>query len=161
MSAKTVHGSCVLVGAAGVVLRGASGSGKSRLGDDLVARVCRSGGFAAHVADDRLVLTARAGRLVAEPPAALAGLWERRGEGIQMVAHEAAAVVRLIVDLVPEAEIARLPEPGEGRIALRGVTVARLMLPVPLACDSAERVLAHLTGAVRVFSSEDDKIAVD
>jgi serine kinase of HPr protein (carbohydrate metabolism regulator) len=146
---ETIHGSCVLLGADGVLLRGASGAGKSRLGDRLVAHMRGTGAFAAHVADDRLVLTVQGGRLVAEPPAALAGLWERRGEGIQRISHEGRAVVRLLVDLVPETEIARLPEPEEGVVVLCGVRVARVQVPLPLADDAMDRVLAHLAGGLR------------
>ena len=158
---ETIHGSCVLLGADGVLLRGASGAGKSRLGDRLVAHMRGTGAFAAHVADDRLVLTVQGGRLVAEPPAALAGLWERRGEGIQRVSHEERAVVRLLVDLVPETEIARLPEPEEGVVALCGVRVARLQVPLPLADDAIDHVLAHLAGALRFLAPGGDEIAAD
>jgi HPr kinase/phosphorylase len=160
-SAETIHGSCVLLGASGVLLMGASGAGKSQLGDHLVARMRRAGGFAAYVADDRLVLTVHDGRLVAEPPAALAGLWERRGEGIQMVAHEPAAVIRLLVELVPEVEIPRLPEPEEAHVALRGVRVGRLKVPVPVPVDAVERVLSHLAGAARFLAPDDDKITAN
>ncbi|WP_051241761.1 HPr kinase/phosphorylase [Stappia stellulata] len=152
MSAETIHGSCVLLGAAGVVLRGASGAGKSRLGDDLVARVRRLGGYAAHVADDRLVLSVRGGRLVAGPPAGLAGLWEVRGEGIQQVDHAPDAVVRLLVDLVAEKDMPRLPEAGEASTCLKGVMLARLAVPAPAPEGSVERVLAHLAGDLRFLA---------
>ncbi|GGF02330.1 serine/threonine protein kinase [Stappia taiwanensis] len=140
----TVHASCVLVGAAGVLLRGASGGGKSRLGDELVSQAALWGLFARHVADDRVILTCHAGRLCAEVPPPIAGRWERRGEGVARVEHEPRAVVRLIVDLRAGADIDRFPEAAARTERLCGVSVPRLELPhedIPLA---ASRILGHL-----------------
>ncbi|RAI36158.1 serine/threonine protein kinase, partial [Rhodoplanes roseus] len=49
----TLHASTVLVGARAVLIRGASGSGKSRLALRLLDAVAAAGGFARLVADDR------------------------------------------------------------------------------------------------------------
>src|SRR5262249_13034273 len=49
------------------------------------------------VADDRVHLEARHGRLVARRPEALAGLIEVRGLGIRRVPHEPAAVIGYVV----------------------------------------------------------------
>ena len=62
-----VHASAVLVGERGVLIRGASGAGKSLMALALVERVRRDGGFAALVADDRVWLEA-----VARPAASRA-----------------------------------------------------------------------------------------
>lgn len=143
----TVHASCVLVGAAGVLLRGVSGGGKSRLGDELVSQAVLRGRFARHVADDRVILTCHAERLCAEVPAPIAGRWERRGEGVARVVHEPRAVVRLIVDLRAGADIDRFPEAAACTERLCGVSVPRLELPhedIPLA---ASRILGYLLRA--------------
>lgn len=123
---ETVHASCVLLDEAGVLVRGASGAGKSALCLALLDRAGLEGRHARLVGDDRIRLEARHGRLIARPHPALAGLIEIRGHGIRrLTAHAPAAVLRLVVDLVAEAE--RLPGAGQTALLL-GVTVPRLAL---------------------------------
>ena len=96
----TVHASAVLVGARAVLIRGPSGSGKSRLAFALIAGRARSGllPFARLVADDRVELEACA-RAPGGPAArTLAGLIEVRGVGIRRAPYEPVAVVGLVVD---------------------------------------------------------------
>src|SRR5579862_7561451 len=109
MTSATVHASAVLVGARAVLIRGPSGSGKSRLVLDLVA-AARGGAlrFARLVGDDRVHVEPAHGRLLVRPAAALAGLIELRGAGILKVPYEPSAVVGLVVDLAAAAE--RLPD---------------------------------------------------
>jgi serine kinase of HPr protein (carbohydrate metabolism regulator) len=128
MSARTpvnIHASAILIGAAGLLLRGASGAGKSSLALDLVDLAAARGLYAALVADDRVEIVASGGRLVARAPASLAGRVEMRGIGILKVAHEPACVLRTVIDLIPE-EPARMPA-GEDRFAvLEGVRLNRI-----------------------------------
>src|ERR1700691_4997428 len=100
MTPATVHASAVLVGARAVLIRGPSGSGKSRLALELIESA-RSGSllFARLVGDDRVYLQAAGGRLLVRPADALAGLIEVRGVGILRLPHEPSAVVGLVVDL--------------------------------------------------------------
>lgn len=142
----TVHASCILVGSAGILIRGRSGAGKSRLGERILGEARLRGLLALAVADDRVMLAARSGRLIASCPAQLFGLWERRGEGIVPVAAEPRAVVRLVVDLVPEGELERMPEPGAMRVELCGVEIARLAVPCESGSAAALDVLAVLEG---------------
>jgi serine kinase of HPr protein (carbohydrate metabolism regulator) len=142
----TVHANAVLVGADGVLIRGRPGAGKSALTRALVAAAAAEGRFARLVADDRVALSVCGGRLLARPPAALAGLSERRGRGIETAPHEGAAVVRLVVDLVPADETERLPAAAALVTAILGVPLPRQ----PVACGSAEAaglVLAALAAA--------------
>ena len=100
----TIHG-CVIAGAArAALILGAAGAGKSSLALDLMARGARL------VADDRVVLQARDGALIASAPISLAGLIEVRGIGIARVAAQSSAAVSLVVDL-DRAAAARLPDP--------------------------------------------------
>ena len=115
-----IHASCVAIDGVGVLLRGPSGSGKS----DLTLRLIDGGG--ALVADDRVDLRREGDRLVAAPPPALAGLVEAAGIGPLAVVHQADAVVGLIVDLVPEDTLERLPRSSEE--ALLGVLLPRFSL---------------------------------
>ena len=123
---ETVHASCVLLDEAGVLIRGPSGLGKSALCLALLDRFFLEGRHARLVGDDRIRLAAHHGRLVARPHPALAGLIEIRGLGLRrLVTHAPAAVLRLVVDLVAEAQ--RLPDASD-TAELLGVAVPRLTL---------------------------------
>jgi len=98
-----IHASCVAIGAAGVLLLGKSGAGKS----DLALRLIDGG--ATLVSDDRVLLTVRNGTLVARAPASIRGLLEVRGVGIIEVKVKDSAPIRLAVMLGREG--ARLPHP--------------------------------------------------
>jgi HPr kinase/phosphorylase len=99
-----VHGAAVAFAGRGVLILGASGSGKSGLALRLI------GLGAALVADDRVVLERRGGALVARAPVALAGLIEARGVGILRAPAVPEAPVALVVDL-DRAPAARMPQP--------------------------------------------------
>jgi HPr kinase/phosphorylase len=105
-----LHATCVALDGAGVLLRGAPGSGKS----DLALRLIDAG--ARLVADDRVELRAVSGAVRARAPAATAGLIEVRGLGVVRVPALDEAALALVVDLggaAPE----RLPAPSSCRIA--------------------------------------------
>jgi len=136
---ETVHGTAVLVGSKGVLIRGESGSGKSLLALALIER----GGKL--IADDRLTLSAVNGRLVATPPAPIAGKIELRGYGLVAVPHERGCVVHLIADIVGEEGLERMPEPHQLSATLLGIALPRQ--PVPEAPDRGVRLVeAALTG---------------
>lgn len=125
MPSPTIHASAVLVGARALLIRGPSGSGKSRLALALVQSASAGAlPFARLVADDRVYAQNHHGRLVLSAPPALAGLLEIRGAGIRQFPYEASAVARWVVDLAaPDAE--RMPA-GEVFASLEGVRLARL-----------------------------------
>ena len=140
---STVHASAVLAGARAVLIRGASGSGKSRLALALVqAAQAGSLPFARLVGDDRVHLEAQHERLLVRPAAALAGLIEVRGLGIRRLDHEPVAVVGLVVDLAAD-DAERLPAAPDTIIS--GVRLPRLA--VAAGCDPLPGVLALLAGA--------------
>ena len=120
-----LHASCVLLGEAGVLIRGEAGVGKSSLAVRLVAARRAAGRFAAHVSDDRTIVSVANGRLIARPHPAIAGLVERRGLGLVRVPCEGAAILRLVVDLQREPG-PRLPDEDERTAILEGVLLARL-----------------------------------
>src|SRR4249920_1991383 len=101
----TVHASAVLVGDGAVLIRGPSGSGKSRLAFDLIL-AGRAGQIppARLVGDDRVHLEANGMQLVVRPARELAGLIEIRGLGILTCDYSPEATVSLVVDLAaPDA----------------------------------------------------------
>ncbi|KAA2237881.1 HPr kinase/phosphorylase [Salinarimonas soli] len=143
MSATTIHAGCVVIGEAGVLIRGPSGSGKSALARRLVEIARGRGAFARPVADDRVRLERRHDRLLARPVPAIAGLQEIRGWGIVAAEHEGAAIVRLVVDCLTEPP-ERLPAPEGRRTSLEGLILPRV---AGLAGDPlAALALARLAG---------------
>jgi HPr kinase/phosphorylase len=128
VQASTVHASAVLVGPRAILIRGPSGAGKSRLALALI-QAAQTGLllFARLVADDRVALAACHGRLLARPPAELAGLLEVRGLGIRRLDHEPVAVVGLVVDL-GAASAQRLPEAPERQALISGIELPSLSI---------------------------------
>lgn len=134
----TIHACAVLVGAKAVLIRGPSGSGKSRLALALL-QVAQGAGplrFARLVADDRAHVEAANGRLLVRPASALKGLLELRGSGIQPIEAEPVAVIGWVVDLAAE-DAARLPERQAREAVIEGIRLPRLPVasgqePLPL-----------------------------
>lgn len=123
---STIHASAVLSGDRAILIRGPSGSGKSRLAFDLIL-AGRAGQIPAAllVGDDRIALKARQGQLIAGPASALAGLIEIRGLGIRRMEYAAQAIVGLVVDLQAD-DAERLPPPEARRTVIMGVEVPRM-----------------------------------
>jgi serine kinase of HPr protein (carbohydrate metabolism regulator) len=140
---ETIHASAVLAGERAVVIRGPSGSGKSRLTLALLA-AAKSGllPFARLVADDRIRISAAHGRLLVSVPEAIEGMIEVHGLGIRAVECERIAVAGWIVDLAAK-DAARMPE--FARTEILGVTLPRL--PVAAGQDPLPILLAALTTA--------------
>jgi serine kinase of HPr protein (carbohydrate metabolism regulator) len=140
----TVHASAVLAGSRAVLIRGAAGSGKSRLAMRLIQSArCGLIPFARLVADDRVELMAAHGRLLARAPARLAGLIELRGAGIFRLDHEPIAVIGLVVDL-GEAGAPRLPESADRQTEVAGIMLPRVAMAPGV--DPLPAVLAVLAG---------------
>lgn len=99
---EILHATVVSVAGRGLLILGASGSGKS----GLALRMMASG--ADLVADDRVLLRRVGTTLLARPPEALAGRIEARGVGILTVPHLPDAPLALAVDLDTRFE-ARMP----------------------------------------------------
>ncbi len=98
-----LHATAVAIDGRAVLLRAASGSGKS----DLALRLIDAG--ARLVADDQSELCREGDTVIVRAPATIAGLIEVRGIGIVRLDALAEAPVALIVDLVPTEKIERLP----------------------------------------------------
>jgi serine kinase of HPr protein (carbohydrate metabolism regulator) len=141
--AATIHASAVLIGARAALIRGPSGSGKSRLALALLQAADRGAlRFARLVADDRCHVDAAHGRLLVRPAPALAGLLEVRGLGLRRVPHEPLAVAGLVVDLgVATAE--RMPAPSSLWTEIAGIRLPRLAVAVGE--DALALLLAHGT----------------
>jgi HPr kinase/phosphorylase len=138
-----IHATCVVIGEAGILIRGLSGTGKSSLALQLLTDAARAGRFGRLVGDDRVEIAALNGRLVARPVKPIEGRLEVRGVGIVGLAHEPAAVVRLIVDCAAEAP-ARMPEGADAVAIVAGIALPRLVSDLDEGI--AERVQWRLNG---------------
>ncbi len=145
----TVHASAVLVGDRAVLIRGPSGSGKSRLAFDLIL-AGRAGQIPAAtlVGDDRVYLHVVQGQLVVRPARELAGLIEIRGLGIRRCDFVEQAPVGLVVDL-SAADAERMPAPDALFTSIEGVIIPR----VPV--DSAFQPLPLVVAALSTRPSDD------
>ncbi|MEA1830894.1 hypothetical protein U8607_02255 [Methylobacterium durans] len=114
-----------MIGEAGILIRGESGSGKSSLALALLDRTERDGGHGRLVGDDRIRVEPHHGRLVARAHPAIAGLVEVRGLGLRAVPSIGAAVLHMVVDCV--GDVPRMPEPAEP-VTMSGVTLPCLVL---------------------------------
>jgi HPr kinase/phosphorylase len=90
---EVMHASCVAVGARAVLIRGASGCGKSGLALQLMALGARL------VSDDRTRLWRDQKGLIADAPDTIRGRIEARGIGILRVPAAGPVPVALLVDL--------------------------------------------------------------
>jgi HPr kinase/phosphorylase len=133
----TIHASAVLAGGRAVLIRGAAGSGKSRLAFALI-RAGETGAlpFTRLVGDDRVHVEGAYGRLMVRPAAKLEGLIEIRGLGIRRLPFEPLAVVGLVVDL-GASDSERLPTADSAVTEVAGIALPRLAVapgtvPLPL-----------------------------
>ena len=133
----SVHASAVKVGNLAVLIRGPSGSGKSRLAFDLIM-AGRAGVVerAVLVGDDRVHLATVGQEIEARPAPVLAGLIEIRGLGIRRCDFVERATVGLVVDL-DAADAERLPATESLKTCILGVEIPRIPVgrgysPLPL-----------------------------
>ena len=103
LKANTLHASCVTVQDRGLLIVGASGSGKSGLVLEMMAL------GAMLVADDRVILDRNDQDLIARVPGPIAGLIEMRGVGLLRAEHAPSTVISAVVDM-DQVEQDRLPQ---------------------------------------------------
>jgi HPr kinase/phosphorylase len=144
--APTIHASAVLVGAKAVLIRGPSGSGKSRLAWNLI-QAGEQGvlPFARLVVDDRALVEAHisqhGGRLLVRPAPTLTGMIEIYGLGVRQLSYEPLAAVGLVVDLAaPDAD--RMPPDEAEKTVISGVSLPRLSVATGMA--ALPLVLAYI-----------------
>ncbi|MGB0960069.1 MAG: HPr kinase/phosphorylase [Halocynthiibacter sp.] len=88
-----IHANCIQIDDKGVLILGPSGSGKSSLTADFIARGARL------VADDRMALERRGDRVFGAAPSSISGLIELRGIGIVEMPYLEETAIDLVVDL--------------------------------------------------------------
>lgn len=124
---KNVHGTGLLLGSTGILLRGPSGAGKSVLALSLLDRWEGRALPAYLISDDRVDLVQTGRDLSMRAPESLAGLIELRGRGIVRRPHKSLVTLHLVIDLVPD--LVRMLEEDAMLTELAGCTVARAPVP--------------------------------
>ncbi len=136
MTTLLLHASCVAVNGRGVLIIGASGTGKSVLALQLIAY------GAALIADDQTQITLQDQQLIASCPPQLSGMIEARGVGLLHSDPRPSTQISLVVDL-DQTETQRLPPK-------RITSLLGLSLPLVLGAESNHfpaSVLCYLKGA--------------
>jgi serine kinase of HPr protein (carbohydrate metabolism regulator) len=137
LSSETIHASCVAINGRAVLIEGRSGEGKS----DLALRLIDRG--AVLVSDDQTVCHRQDGKLLASPPATIAGRIEVRGLGILEMPHIERAPVALLIVILDAPP--RFPEDTrKRRIAGVDVPVLALAALEPSAPIKTELALARV-----------------
>ena len=134
------HATCVAIDGHGVLLCGASGSGKS----DLALRLIDRG--AVLVADDICEIRLDGGAVLVSPPATTAGSFEVRGIGIIAMPYLELAPVRLIVDLVDCYP--RMPDHADTYAQIAAIDIARIAIN-PFENSAPHKVQLALARAIR------------
>lgn len=142
MERQNIHATALVVGGCGLLILGASGSGKSLLASALIEKAHGRGIFGALVSDDRVWLSSTHGRLIAEAPEKIAGLIELRGYGPAKAPCERKAVVDRAVRLVEPETAPRLRESGWEEVA--GMALPGLSLAARNTLGSVAAIMAWL-----------------
>ena len=140
-----LHGTCLSVGEAGVLLLGPPASGKS----DLALRLIDQGGGgitgilkgAQLVADDQVAIRLENGRLLAAAPLAIAGRLEIRGLGLVALAHRGEVALTIAVRLTGLPSIERLPDIEKSRFEILGVGLPMILVD-PASASAPARIRA-------------------
>lgn len=138
MTNKTQHACALEINATGILIKGMSGSGKTSLMLGLIERAAQYNITAALIADDQVILKTNGDTLEASAPETIKGLVELRGYGIMKCANKATTQIALVVELVEDEKIQRMPEASFGRV--EGINLPLLKVP-----------LRHESQAVRII----------
>ncbi|MDQ0457977.1 HPr kinase/phosphorylase [Rhizobium paknamense] len=123
------HATVIEIDGCGLLISGPSGCGKSRLALELLTLARMAGRQAFLVADDQVFLEARAGKIIAHRPPAIAGLMEARFSGLIRLPSIASAVLRqVILPVADESKAERLPPEDEMLQLLPGINLPVIRL---------------------------------
>lgn len=137
-----LRGTCISIDGHGVLLRGPSGAGKS----DLALRLIDGGGEL--VADDYTDVEQHENTLTAMAPSAIHGLIEVRGLGVIALGARPSAQLTTVIDLVPLAEVERMPEPQQVRVLNVSLPCFRLFAFEASAAAKVRLAVGLATGGI-------------
>jgi HPr kinase/phosphorylase len=144
MKTKRIHAVALDIGGRGVLLLGPSGAGKS----DLALRLMDRG--ASFVSDDQVDLTLQRRGIYAAAPAKLRGFLEVRGLGIISVPITGGAFISLVVELVAQDAVPRLPEMVNKTLLGEKIPLIRLNafeISTPIKIELAVGDISRIGGA--------------
>lgn len=124
---SNIHGTGLVLGKHGLLLRGHPGAGKSLITLALLDQWEDRGLPAKLVSDDRVDISVRKDAVWMHAPDQIAGLIELRGRGIVTRPNLKSARLHLVVDLVDTME--RMVEEDELETELAGIRLPRCPVP--------------------------------
>ena len=136
---KQLHASCISINHHGILIKGPPGSGKS----DLALRLIKKGGRL--VADDRVIVKYHNNILLASPPILLVGLIEVRGIGIIKLDFQKSCTISLVINLVKNESLPRLPR--RQNFEIFGVNLPLIHLP---AFEASSVAKVHLALGIEI-----------
>ena len=143
----SIHASALVIHTQGVLIFGESGAGKSSLILEILASQSH---FSKLIGDDRLLLEAHHGRLIASSPLAIQGKIEARGLGILEFAFIEKAQIDLLVELSPDPS-ERMPKPQSHEI--NGIILPKLTIYQHLPTPQIAKLLT-----LRIFKSRANEL---
>lgn len=124
----TIHGTALIADGTGILILGASGSGKSELALDLIDQCRMRGKPAMLIGDDRLFVEKRPDGIYASVPETIAGLVEVRGSGVHQIDHQPEGRIDFAVRLAEPEKALRMAENAPVEV-LPGIVLPCLDLP--------------------------------
>ncbi len=118
---ESIHGTAIAIDGQAILIRGASGSGKSRLAADLLFHASEAGRDAALIGDDRVTLRREGNTIIVGGHPAIEGLMEIRGHGIIEMRRKSHAKLAWLIDISGDGE--RLPSRGEAIADVMGIAI--------------------------------------
>lgn len=116
MIPRNQHCCVVEVAGCGILIKGASGTGKTSLALGILEQAGQDGLAAFMVADDQAMLWNSGSGLEASVPEKIAGIVEIRGFGISSCRYKPSTMIGLVVSIVDDGKIKRMPEPKTARM---------------------------------------------
>jgi HPr kinase/phosphorylase len=137
-----IHATAIAIDGRGVLMRGPSGSGKSRLACDMLFHASESGREACLIGDDRIALRREGNAVIARGHPHIHGQIEVRGHGIMVLRATERAKIDWIVEISGNGE--RLPDRADAETLLLDVRIPTLM--VSSGTVSATALLGRMLG---------------
>jgi len=125
-----IHATAVVIGSAGLLIRGPSRAGKSSLALALLAEAARMSCFGRLIGDDRIGIERQGENLILRGHPAIAGKIEQRGTGILEVPWQASTTAKYVIDLIAPAQKSSIPQAiAATAIRIQGVELPLFTLP--------------------------------
>lgn len=139
---NNLHACALEIGNTGILIIGDSGSGKTSLCLGLLERAAIKDIKASFICDDQVLLETKNDKLLAKTPLAINGQVEVRGYGITSLANKPSTQVALLVELVQDHAIERMPDSALSSI--QGFELPHLIVPTRHENQSVRIVFAWL-----------------